>query len=190
MDKASPGKGLLTLIIVVSIAVPVLVAILFFMPSKLQLGDFVYTLPHLHAVINSATAILMILALIAVKQGKLDWHRYLMTSAVVMGGLFLISYVIYHSSVPSVIYGDLNGDGTLSASESAQATHRNLYLIILISHIGLSMVALPLVLMALYNAIKGNFAKHKKIVKFAYPIWLYVSVTGVWVYWMMRPFYF
>lgn len=190
MENQSQGKTPIWLILVVSVAVPALVAFLFFFPGKLELGNFVYALPHFHGVINSLTSLVLILALVAIKTGKMDLHKNLMTSGVVMGGIFLLSYVVYHSSVDTVIFGDANHDGELSLEEGSMVQNRFTYLILLISHILLSMVALPFVLIAFYHAVKKNFAKHKKVVKLAYPIWLYVSITGVIVYWMMRPYYF
>jgi len=189
MEKEYQGKLPVWMIAVVSLAVPLLVAVLFFTPAKISLGGFVYTLPHLHAGINSATALVLIAALVAVKSGNIEWHKSLMISAVIMGALFLISYVLYHSSVDSVIFGDADKDGLLSAAEKSMAAGRDAYLIILISHIILSMFALPLVLVAFFLALKGNYPRHKKIVRWAYPIWLYVSITGVIVYWMVRPYY-
>jgi putative membrane protein len=187
--QVSQGSSLKRVIIAISIAVPLVVAILFFLPEKLNLGDFVYILPHLNAVINSTTAIVMILALVMVKTGNIEFHRYLMTTALVLGGLFLVSYVLYHASVPSVIYGDANGDGILSEAEKLEAGNRTTYLLILLSHIGLSVVTLPLVLIAFYRASTGNYKGHKKIVKWAFPIWFYVSVTGVIVYALINPYY-
>ena len=190
MAKESLGNFSIVLIVVLSILIPGIVAMLFFIPEKLELGAFVYELPHLHAVINSMTSLILILALIAVKIGFVNWHRGLMTSAIVMGALFLISYVTYHSSVESVIFGDLDGNGILDTYEEKLADSRGTYLILLLSHILFSMVALPLVLLSFYYALISNFEKHRRMVKFAYPVWLFVSISGVLVYMMMRPYYF
>ena len=190
MAKESIGKGSIILIVAASIAVPGLVASLFLIPGKLELGSFVHKLPHLHAVINSLTSLVLILALVSIKIGMVHWHKLLMMSAVVMGALFLVSYVTYHSSVDSVVFGDLDHNGELDTYEDKLADMRGTYLILLLSHILLSLVALPLVLLSFYHALKSNIAKHKRLVKFAYPIWLYVSISGVLVYWMIRPYYF
>ena len=99
-----------------------------------------------------------------------------MISAFVLGTLFLVSYVIYHSSVPSTSYG---GEGMV----------KGIYYFFLLTHILLAAVVVPLVLTALYFAIKQQFDRHKRIVKWAYPIWLYVSITGVVVYLMISPYY-
>lgn len=189
MVKKSLGRFSIILIILVSLLVPGLVAMLFLIPSKLELGSFVYALPHLHAVVNSLTTVVLIFAFVSIKMGLIHWHRSLMISAVVMGAFFLISYITYHSSVDSVVFGDLDGNGKLDVYEDRLADMRGTYLILLLSHILFSVVALPLVLLSFYHALKSNFEKHKQLVKFAYPIWLYVSITGVLVYWMMRPYY-
>ncbi|MCP4456647.1 MAG: DUF420 domain-containing protein [Cytophagales bacterium] len=190
MERVFQGKGSILLIIIISIVVPGLVAMLFLVTEKLELGTFVYKLPHLHAVINSLTSFVLISAFVTIRIGLVNWHKGLMTSAVVMGVLFLISYVTYHSSVESVVFGDLDGNGALDTYEEKLADTRGTYLILLLSHILLSLVALPLVLLSLYHALKSNFEAHKRLVKFSFPVWLYVSVSGVLVYWMMRPYYF
>ncbi len=178
------------LIAAVSIVIPLAVAVLIFMPARLEAGEWVKFLPHLNAVINSATALLLILGLYFVKNNKLEYHKAAMLSAFTLGAIFLISYIIYHASVPSVVYGDGNGDGVLSAEESAFfGTSRTVYLVTLLSHIALSIVVVPFVLIALYFALTKQYEKHKKVVKFGYPIWLYVSLSGVIVYLMISPFY-
>jgi putative membrane protein len=190
MEKASGDKGLIWVVAVAATAVPVLVALLFFVPAKLELGDFVKTLPHFHAALNSLTSLLLVFAFIAIKLHQVKVHKLLMISCFVMGILFLISYVMYHASVSPVMFGDLNHDGKVNDAEKALAPDRNLYLFVLLSHILLSVAAVPLVLLALYRGLKNQVAQHKRIVRFAYPIWLYVSVTGVIVYFMIRPYYF
>lgn len=182
--------GYVRLIGVVSVIIPLAVAVLIFMPARLDTGAWVKFLPHLNAVINSATAALLILGVYFIKKGRTDYHRAMMLSAFVLGVLFLVSYIIYHASVPSVIYGDADGDGILAEAERAVlGNSRTVYLITLLSHIGLSIVVVPFVLMALYFALSEQNDKHRKVVKFAFPIWLYVSVTGVIVYFMISPFY-
>ncbi len=189
METWYGGNKLRYFIVGVSFVVPLLVAILILMPQKASLGSWVKVLPHFHAALNSLTTFVLIGALVAIKNKHVELHRNLMLSGVVMGALFLFSYVLYHSSVQSVVYGDLNGDGALSEMESTMASDRLLYLGLLVSHVLLSIFTLPLVLMALYRALNKQFDRHKKIVRWAYPLWLYVSVTGVMVYFMIRPFY-
>ena len=173
-----------------SIVVPLVVAVLIFTPQKLSLGEWVQLLPTLNAVLNSSTAMLLLLALIMVKRGNITLHRTFMTSGLILGALFLISYVIYHASSPSVKFGDLNGDGLLSAEElAAVGSQRGIYVFVLLSHILLSIVVLPLVLFAFYFAWSNKIDRHKKLVKWTFPIWFYVSITGVVVYLMINPYY-
>jgi putative membrane protein len=188
---AQQDKKFLPIIIGLSIAIPVVVAILLFMPSRLDLArEWVMLLPHLNAIINSTTAILLIAAVVFIKQGKVQLHQYTMTSAFTLGALFLVSYVVYHASVESTIFGDTNGNGLLEETEKATiGATRSVYLFVLFSHILLSIVVVPFVLLAMYYAYSKQFVKHKKMTKFAFPVWLYVSVTGVIVYLMISPYY-
>jgi putative membrane protein len=164
-------------IIGISIAIPLAVAVLLFMPTKLSsLGDWVYFLPHLNAVINSAASVALILAVLFIKKNQIQNHKAAMTVAFVLGAIFLVSYVIYHASAPSTSFG---GEGFI----------RPVYYFLLITHIVFAAVALFPILFAYYYGVTDQRAKHKKLVKFAYPIWLYVSVTGVIVYLMIAPYY-
>ena len=192
MEKELVGNRKYKIIIYgISILIPVLVTFLVLFPGKLSfVGDWVKLLPGAHAFINSITTVLLIAALIAIKKQNMRLHRGLMITALFMGVLFLISYVIYHSSVESVKFGDMNHDGSLSEMELAQlGSSRTLYLSILASHILLSILVVPFVLMAFYYALINQISKHKKIVKFTFPVWLYVSITGVIVYFMIEPYY-
>ncbi|MFP4089721.1 MAG: DUF420 domain-containing protein [Cyclobacteriaceae bacterium] len=191
IKAANKEKSYLKLIWVLSLVVPLLVAVLLFMPTKLDLGgDWVKWLPHFNAVINSATSLALIAGLVYIKQKKIKQHRNSMMAAFVLGGLFLISYVIYHSTSESTVFGDINGNGLLEASESAAiGSQRIVYLVILLSHIVLAAIVLPFVLLALYYALANKIERHRKVVRFAYPIWLYVSVSGVIVYLMISPYY-
>ena len=164
-------------IIAISIIIPIAVAVLLFMPSKIDLGaEWVYFLPHLNAVINSAATLALIAGLIFIKSGNIAYHRASMTVAFVLGAIFLVSYVVYHAAAESTSFG---GEGTI----------RSIYYFLLITHIVLAAVALFPILFAYYYGYTEQFAKHRKVVKFAYPIWLYVTVTGVIVYLMISPYY-
>lgn len=180
----------LALIRYVSIAIPVVVAILLFIPTKIELGNWVKILPHVIAGINITTSFVLALALVAIKLKKINLHKTLMFAALGLGAIFLVTYVIYHASVPSTVFGDINHNGVLDPNEAdlVKGT-RGIYLFFLLSHIGLSIIVLPLVLMAFYFALGNQIGKHKKIVKFTYPIWMYVSVTGVVIYYLISPFY-
>jgi putative membrane protein len=153
----------------ISIAVPVVVAILLGLPSKLQLGEWTKTLPHVIGLLNSLTTLTLILGLVFIKIKKINFHQTMMTISFALGGVFLICYVLYHLTNPA---NKFNGEGFV----------RYVYFFTLISHVGFSLVVLPLVLRAMFYAATKQFAAHKKIVRFAYPIWLYVSITGVIVY--------
>lgn len=170
---AAQQENKLKLVInILSIVVPIVVAILISFPNKLDLGDWTKNLSHVIGGINTLTTIALIAGLIFIKQKKVHQHRIAMTVSFALGGLFLVFYIIYHSTNPA---NEFRGDGAA----------RIFYFILLISHIGLSLVVLPLVLRAMFYAATKQFENHKKIVKFAYPIWLYVSVTGVIVYAML-----
>jgi putative membrane protein len=167
------------LIILVSLVIPVVVTALRYIPTP----DFseaakhnLYYLPFINAVLNGSTFLLLIGALWAIKNKKIDLHRKLTTSAVLLSALFLVSYVIFHWTCTETPYG---GEGAL----------KTFYYIILITHILLSAVIVPLVLFAFTHAVAGRYDKHKRVVKFAYPMWIYVTFTGVLVYWMIQPYY-
>lgn len=164
-------------IIAISVAIPLVVAILLFMPAKVTtLGEWVYFLPHLNAVINTAASLALIIAFVFVKNKQYRYHGAAMTVAFVLGALFLVSYVIYHGAAESTKFG---GEGLI----------KSIYYVLLISHIILAAVALFPILFAYYYGFTDQREKHRKVVKFAYPIWLYVSVSGVIVYLMISPYY-
>ena len=157
---------------IISIAIPVVVALLF--GIKLPNIEPLTFLPPIYASINAITSILLISALIAIKNKKMKLHRSLMQIAIFCSVIFLLMYVAYHiTSVPTKYEGEM------------VITYR----LILISHIILSIVVIPLVLHSYLRAYLGDYQAHKKIVKYAYPVWLYVAVTGVIVYIMISPYY-
>ena len=169
-------NNLVKIITIVSVIIPLAVAVLLFMPSKIELfGDWTYKLPHFNAVINSLTALFLVISFYMIKYKKnVSMHQLFNTMAFILGGIFLVSYIIYHSSVESTRYiGDSKG----------------IYYFFLISHILLSIVVVPFVLFAFYYSLYDQIKKHKKVVKYTFPIWLYVSVSGVIVYLMISPFY-
>ena len=164
-------KNARKLIIVLSIVIPLAVAILF--KVKIPGYDFSF-LPPFYAGINGLTAILLIGALIAIKNKKVRLHQSLIQFCLFLSVLFLVCYVAYHITSDSTAY-----KGNLP----------NVYFPLLISHILLSVAVIPIVLFTYLFAWQGDFVKHKKWTKFAFPIWLYVAVTGVIVYFMISPFY-
>jgi putative membrane protein len=183
----SKAKNAKKLIIVLSIVIPLVVAVLF----KVKIGgvDFSF-LPAIYAGINALTAVVLISALFAVKNKNYDLHRSLMRFALLLSLLFLALYVTYHMTSDSTLYGDTNHNGNLDILEKAQiGASAYFYYVLLISHILLSIAVIPVVLFTYLFAWQGNFVKHKKWTRFAFPIWLYVAVTGVIVYFMISPFY-
>jgi len=176
-NLVSSEKGIIKWIWVIAVIVPVFVAFLLFMPSKIDVAsDWVYFLPHLNAVINSAATVALIAGVIFIKKGNIAYHRAAMTAAFGLGAIFLVSYVVYHATAESTTFG---GEGWV----------RPVYYFILITHIIFAAVALFPILLAYYYGYTDQRAKHKKVVKFAFPIWLYVTVTGVIVYLMISPYY-
>lgn len=185
-------KRLRTPIIFVSILIPVAVAILF----SVKLKDFgiivepLSFLPPIYASINGLTALLLIMAVLAIKNGNQKVHERLMTMAIACSVIFLVMYVAYHMTTDSTIYGDVDGNGFLDAIEKVNAgSTRNVYLFILLTHILLSVAIIPLVLITYVRTLAKTFDKHKKLAKFTFPLWLYVAVTGVVVYLMISPYY-
>ena len=162
------------LINIVSVAVPLVVALLFMV--RLPNVESLSFLPPIYAAMNGVTAVLLILALIAIKNKKITLHENLMKTAIACSFLFLVMYVAYHMTSDSTKY---LGEGAILY----------VYRFILISHIILSIIVIPLVLISYVRARLGNFESHKKIVRFAFPVWLYVAVTGVIVYLMISPYY-
>ncbi|TAH25601.1 MAG: DUF420 domain-containing protein [Cytophagales bacterium] len=161
---------------IVSYLIPIVVAILLGIRTKYYLGDWTRYLPHLNAVINFLTAVFLFLGFIAVKNRKLELHKKMMLSAFSLGSVFLVSYVIYHLSNSSTKFG---GQGLVSF----------VYYFLLITHIILAAVVVKFVLMALFYAFRADFDSHKKVVKYTFPIWMYVSISGVVVYLMISPYY-
>lgn len=190
-DKAVDEK-FNKLIVAVSIIIPVAVAILF----GVKLKDFGYDveplsfLPPIYATTNGITAVLLVAAVIAIKNSKRRVHQILMTSAIALSVAFLVMYVAYHMTADSAVFGDLNHNGILEEAEKASiGSLRIVYLLILVTHIILSIAIIPMVLITYVRAIAQKFDKHKKISRITFPIWLYVAVTGVVVFLMISPYY-
>lgn len=161
------------LIIAVSIVIPLAVAALF--GVKIPGYDFSF-LPPIYATINGVTAVLLILAVIAIKNKKRLVHERLMKTCILLSIVFLVMYILYHMTSDSTPYG---GVGPM----------RYLYFFILVTHILLSIAIIPMVLFTYVRAITSDFERHRALAKFTFPIWLYVAITGVVVYWMISPYY-
>lgn len=169
--EASKLKKAKIAIYSLSIVIPVVVALLF--GVKIQGVDLTF-LPPIYATINGVTALVLIVALIAIKKKNKALHRGLIRFALLLSLLFLACYVAYHMTSDSTPYG---------------GNYKTIYFVILISHILLSIAVVPIVLFTYLFAWQGNFERHKKWTRFAWPIWFYVAVSGVVVYWLISPFY-
>lgn len=159
---------------IVSIVVPVLVAFLF--TVRIPNVEPLSFLPPIYASINGLTAIFLIIALWAIKNKKIVLHEGLMKISIGLSLVFLVMYVAYHMTSDSTPYG---GEGFM----------RYIYFFILITHIILSIGVIPMVLITYVRAISKQFANHKKIARYTFPIWLYIAITGVIVYLMISPYY-
>lgn len=179
-------------IVVLSVAIPLVVALLFSVKLK-DLGFDVQPLsflPPIYASINGVTAVLLVLAVWAVKNGNRILHERLMKTAIACSIVFLGMYVAYHMTSVSAVFGDFNRNGLLDADEKATVGNiRYLYYFVLLTHILLSIIIIPLVLITYVRAISKSFERHRKIARIAFPIWLYVAITGVIVYLMISPYY-
>ncbi|MFN7313142.1 MAG: DUF420 domain-containing protein [Bacteroidota bacterium] len=163
----------MTLSIVVLLAVIVLNRKL--IPRPDVTPDFVYILPKLNAVINATCSILLLLSLAFIKQKNIAAHKLTNITTFVLSSIFLVSYVLFHYFVDNTLYPD--------------NAWRPVYYAVLIPHIVLAAVVLPLILLSFYHGLKMNVEKHKKLVRFTYPIWLFVTISGVVVYLMISPYY-
>ncbi|WP_298498290.1 DUF420 domain-containing protein [uncultured Algibacter sp.] len=161
------------LIVILSIVIPVAVAALFGIKIDAKLPVF---LPPIYAVVNAITAFVLVLAFIAIQKKKIKLHERLIKIAIGLSVLFLLMYIAYHMTSDSTSFG---GEGVA----------KYLYYFILVTHILLSIIVIPFVLITYVRAITNNIEKHKKIAKITFPLWLYVAITGVVVYIMISPYY-
>jgi putative membrane protein len=176
MQKSNEKASMRT-INILSVVIPVVVAVLLGIRTKIDLGSWTKILPHLNAVFNSTTAVCLLIGLYFIKKKDIAKHQIMMTISFCLGGAFLVCYVLYHLSNPSTTFG---GEGKML---------RGFYYFNLITHIIMSLIVLPFVLRAMYFSWTKQFELHKKTTKFAFPIWLYVSISGVIAYLMISPYY-
>jgi putative membrane protein len=164
------------LIFTVSFVVFAAVVILSKVKLEVDLGFNIHIFATINAVINSLVSVLLVAAMVAIRKKQYLMHRNLMLAAMLLSVLFLVSYISHHLLSGDTKYG---GDGTL----------RYVYFFILITHIFLAAIILPFILYTAYHALTGDFQKHKKLSRYTWPLWLYVSVTGVLVYLFISPYY-
>lgn len=161
-------------IITLSILIPLGLAALLGMP-KIQGYDTSF-LPPIYATINATTAVLLIIAVVAIRNGRRQLHERIMKTCIGLSAAFLTLYVIYHMTSESTPFG---GEGPI----------RSVYFFVLITHILLSIGVVPLVLLTFVRGLTGDFKRHKAIARFTFPVWLYVAISGVIVYLMISPYY-
>lgn len=173
MQTETPRKYKI-LIWILSIVLPLAIAGLFSVriPNVPRLGF----LPPIYATINGFTAVFLVLAVRAAKQKKLTLHKRLIQTCISFSVAFLVLYIAYHITSDSTPYG---GEGVV----------RNIYYFVLISHILLSILVIPVVLITYVRGLTMQVERHRKIARIAFPLWLYVAVSGVVVYWMIAPYY-
>jgi putative membrane protein len=171
-------KTLKVLAVVLSIVVPLVVALLLNpnLPFRLSLPFCPYYLPPFYASINAWTALVLLIGLREIKKGNIERHRRMMTLAMLLSAVFLVCYVVYHLSVEHTAYG-------------GQGWTRPVYYFLLFSHIVLAILVLPLALFTYLRGWARMDALHRKLAKITFPLWLYVAITGVVVYLMLIPYY-
>lgn len=179
-----------TLIAIVSVVVFVVVALLSKIHLEVDLGFNPHIFAAINAGINSLVTVLLIAALWQVKKKNFVTHQKLMLFAVILSTLFLVSYIAHHLFAGDTRFGDANLDGVVDEMEkNAVGSSRFIYLLLLGTHIPLAGIILPFILFTMYRGLTGDFKKHIRIAKITFPIWLYVSISGVVIYFMIAPYY-
>jgi putative membrane protein len=179
-------------ILIFTFSAIVFAAVLLLSRVKLEvnLGFDVHWFAKVNAVINSIVSILLVIALVAVKNRKYEAHKNVMLTAMALSILFLLSYICHHLFAGETKFGDLNHDGVADAAEvQAVGSLRTLYYFVLGTHIPLAGIILPFILFTAYHSLTGDYARHKKLARITWPIWFYVAITGVVVYVMISPYY-
>lgn len=185
-------KAIKTVVYATTVLVCTLVVILQqkFLPHPETFPLFIYKLPMVNAILNGTCSVLLILSLLAIKKRNIALHKKLNLTAFVLSALFLVCYVTAHYFIPDTKYGDLDHNGIMSAEESAAVSGiKPIYIVILLTHIFLAAIVLPFVLLSFYYGLTDQREKHRKITRISYPMWLYVTITGVVVYLMISPYY-
>jgi putative membrane protein len=178
------------LISIFSIVVFAVVVLISNFKLQVHLGFNVHIFATINAIINSLIAVLLIVALVAVKKGNYLLHKKFMTAALIMSILFLVSYIAHHLLAGEAKFGDSNHDGIVCDEEKlAVGSIIMVYYIILATHIFLAAIILPFILFTAYRALIAEFPLHKKLARITWPLWFYVAVTGPIVYLMISPYY-
>ena len=177
-------------IFTVSVVVFAAVVILSKVKLNLNLPFNVHVFATANALINSLVTVCLLAGLLAVKNKNYNLHKKIMITAILLSVLFLLSYIAHHLLAGETKFGDLNHDGILGVDEKLQAGNMRLvYYFLLITHIPLAAIILPFILFTAYRALTGEYARHKKLTRYTWPLWFYVAVTGVVIYYMISPYY-
>jgi putative membrane protein len=186
-------KFIFRFVAVITVVVVLLVILLnrHIIPGPAVAPAFTPYLPMLNAIINGTCTVLLLVSLYYIKQGNIAAHKKINILTFCLSALFLVSYVLFHYLMrKDTVYGDVNADGKVLGDELATyGTLRTVYLSILLPHIVLAAGVLPLILLSFHRGLQMQVEKHRKLVRWAYPIWLFVTASGVVVYLMIRPFY-
>lgn len=160
-------------------------------PGPAVTPAFTPYLPLLNAILNGTCSVLLLVSLFYIKQGNISMHKRINILTFCLSSLFLLSYILFHYLMRNdTLYGDANGDGMLNEAEKIIAgTSRKVYLAILVPHIILAAGVLPLILLSFYRGLQMQVEKHKKLVRWTFPLWLFVTISGVIVYLMIKPYY-
>lgn len=179
------------LISIVSVVIFLVVASLSKIPPPKSPFSFnIHVFAFINSVINSAVSVLLIAGLVTAKRRNFALHKKVMLVAIVLSVLFLVFYIGHHLFAGDTKFGDINHDNVLSAAEAAAVgSMRYIYYFILITHIILAAVILPFILFTAYRALTGEYTRHRKIARYTWPLWFYIAITGVVVYWMISPYY-
>ncbi len=191
-NKLQPNRTLEKKLNKIAVLVSILVLALVVVMQKVTIQtdiDFSF-LPPFHSSLNALAAVALIAALYFIKNGNMKAHRNSIYAAMVLSGMFLLSYVLYHMTNESIRFGDTNLDGvTDDAEKLAVGSIRYIYYFLLLTHVLLSAIILPFIFVTFNRAFTNQFERHKKIARYIYPLWLYVAITGPICYLMLRPFY-
>ena len=183
-------KAFIYIVLIPGIVLPALVMGIAWVDGKGTLGAWTGYLPHINAYVNTLTACCLLLAYFSIRRKSLLWHRRWMVISIGLGIVFFVHYILYHISNPATIYGDANGNGVLEEMERWEAGYgRSIYIALLISHIVSANFVVFLVLWALFHTYTRRFKRHKRVARYAILLWLYVSISGVCVYFMIRSYY-
>lgn len=175
---------------IVSVIVFFAVALLSRVKLSVNLSFDPHIFAKVNAITNSLVTAILLLALAAVKKKKYLLHKRLMTVAIILSVIFLLSYICHHLFSGETRYGDLDHNGIVTVAEKQIAGPlRMVYYILLGTHIPLAGIILPFILFTTYRALTGEYSRHKKLARITWPVWLYVAITGVAVYLMISPYY-